>query len=304
MTDPTPSAQMDRSVLDHLDTSAFQALLPEFLAANAQGITAAQVRGFVSEWTDEEYSRLLATLRTLGQEYRVYPADPACRGLARKFMGHVLTDVRLEGLDRLRSCMDAGRTVIITNHLSYIDAMATDAALANNGHADLADRIAYLAGPKVYQDLFRLVAAAAIHSLPVPQSPQLGHTEQLNGRELARRAIASLRAGREALEGGQSLLFYPEGSRTRGGRMGPFLKATRRYLKVAEFVVPAAIGGTDRIFGLDTTRICPGGLSLTVAEPIAVRGEGGRDELVAAHRAIAKLLPEESKPPPDTDALL
>lgn len=295
---------MDPTVLAALDAASFRTLLPDFLASNVDGMSAEDVRGFVNDWTSEDYTRLLQGLRELGDEYQIYRADPACRRLARQFMGQVITAVDVEGLERVVDCMHAGPTVIITNHISYIDALATDAAIASAGHEGLADKIAYLAGPKVYQDLFRLVAAAGIHTLPVPQSPLLGHTKQLSRRELARRAIASLKAGQGALEGGLSLLFYAEGSRTRTGRMGPFLQATRRYLKAAKFVIPAAIEGTDSIFGLDTHHIQPGPFSLRVAKPISLAGRDGRDVLVAAHGAIAALLPDDKRPDPQADVLL
>ncbi|MCA9570989.1 MAG: hypothetical protein KC656_24280, partial [Myxococcales bacterium] len=178
----------------------------------------------------------------------------------------------------------------------YIDAMATDAALSWSGNADLADRIVYIAGPKVYQELFRLLAAASIHNLPVPQSGRLGHTEALPPRELARRVRASLDASRAAMKGGRAVLLYPEGARTRTGRMGSFIQATRRYLEGADFLVPAAIAGTERAMPVDGEVLEPSSLTLSFGPPVPLAGVDPREALTAAHLAIEDLLPEPLRP--------
>lgn len=295
---------MDPSVLAALDPATLEQLLPSFLASKVENADAQHVEGLVAGWSSEDYRCLLDALRSLGSEHRVYPALPHCRALARAWMvGVIRTEVA--GIAHLEQSMAAGRTVIVTNHISYVDAVATDAALFAAGHTDLADRIVYLAGPKVYQELFRLVAAACIHSLPVPQSNQVSHTETLTVRELARRALASVEAGQKALDDGYALLFYPEGSRTRSGRLEPFLQATRRYVQAADYVVPAAIVGTEQVMPLDSRQMHPGRVSLTFGAPIPVEGaEGAREVLAAARESIVDLLPEPFRPLSDTPALV
>lgn len=290
---------MDATILDQLPASALRGLLPTFLASRLDGGDAEHVGGLIAHWTDDDYALLLDQLKQLGRENRIYEAVPRCRELARTWMGEVVR-AEVSGVEHLQQAMDSGRTVIVTNHLSYLDATATDVLLANAGHRALADRIAYLAGPKVYQELFRLVAAASLHTLPVPQSNQLAHTEPLATRELARRAMASLEAGQDALHRGMALLFYPEGSRTRSGRLEPFLKATRRYLQAAEYVVPAAIDGTDRVMALDAKVLVPGDVSIRFAEPLRVGSGEARDALAHAHAAIASMLPEARRPLADS----
>jgi 1-acyl-sn-glycerol-3-phosphate acyltransferase len=294
---------VDPSVLQQLEAPVLKGLLPGFLASQVMGADRAVVARYIADWTDRDYEALLAQLKGLGQEYRVYPAIPCARELARRWMRDIITPT-VVGCEHLRGPMDRGPTVIVTNHISYLDATATDVLVSWAGHADLADRIAYLAGPKVYQELFRLVAAAAIHTLPVPQSNQLAHTEQLSARELARRALSSMEAGQAALAQGHALLFYPEGSRTRTGRLEPFLKATRRYLQSARFVVPGAIDGTDRVMPLDGSALVPGPVSLTFGAPIALQdGESARDALATAHEAIAAMLPAQKRPGADSPRL-
>lgn len=295
---------MDAALLADLTPEALKTFLPVFLASKVDGQEADRVSEHVADWSDSDYADLLTALQTHGAEHRVYAAVPACRALSRSWMPEVFEPV-VNGAENLRGAIAHGRTIVITNHMSYVDAVATDVALSAAGHADLADLIIYLAGPKVYQEVFRMVAAASIHSLPVPQSNTLGHTEHLSVRELARRARKSLDAGKDALEEGKVLLFYPEGSRTRTGRMGSFLRATRRYLQAADVVVPAAINGTDRVMPLSSNQMHPGRVELTFGEPI-VLGEGAgaaREALEATHGAVGRLLPEDLRPDPDMPAI-
>jgi len=295
---------VDRSALQTLPAAAFKELLPLFLAGRVDSTDPAHIQTHVDHWTPSQCEQLLSALQTLGDEHRVYSANPLCQSLARGWMPNVLSTT-VTGVEHVHAARAAGRTLIVTNHASYLDAVATDVALVLAEQAEVADKIVYLAGPKVYQELFRLVAAASIHSLPVPQSKQVSQGQDIPVRELARRAMTSLEAGQRALERGQILLFYPEGSRTRTGRLGSFLKATRRYIQAADFVVPASIVGTDEVMPLSTGQLSPGAVRLCFGPPIEVRAaDNAREVLISAHSAISDLLPDARKPLPDTPPLV
>ena len=214
----------------------------------------------------------------------------------------------LHGVEHLAAAVAAGPTVVLGNHLSYFDTSATDAILTWAGHADLADRLVVMAGPKVYTDTFRRVAVLGLHTLPVPQSTSLAHTEKIPVRELARQAKASLDAAAGATAQGQVLFFYPEGSRTRTGRMNSFLRGVHRYLAVGgdrpTLVVPCAITGTHRIMGLDTTKLRPGKVTVTFGPPVAVCPETPpKVALAEAFHGVAALLPEDLRPESGTAPL-
>ncbi len=191
----------------------------------------------------------------------------------------------------------------LCNHLSYYDATATDAVVAWAGATDLANRLLFAAGPKVYTHLFRRVAAACLNTVQVPQSVKLSHTDRLTVRQLAEQAISSLKATERAVtEQGLILLLYPEGTRTRNKQMQPFLKGVHRYLALGEGVrvVPAAITGTDNLMSVeDDERIAPSAVTLTFTEALRVGRDGTtREVLAATHARIAAVLPPEHKPEP------
>lgn len=294
--------------LSTVDDAALRALLPAFLASYIEEPAAAEanrarVGALVAGWSAAELAMVREGLPALGEAFRVYPALPPARALSRVWCRDVLTEARLEGAEHLRAAREAGPVVIVGNHLTYFDTNAADAALAWGGHADLADRIATVAGPKVYETLFRRFAAACLSTLPVPQSTSLDGAAELPARELARRAIASLQAARGWVEQGGILQIYPEGTRTRSGRLQPFLRAVYRYLDLpGARVVPAALSGTDGIMPVSAERLSPGPVVLSLGAPIPVDGDP-KAALAAAWHAVAALLPEPLRPEEGTEPL-
>jgi 1-acyl-sn-glycerol-3-phosphate acyltransferase len=141
--------------------------------------------------------------------------------------------------------------------------------------------------------------------LPVPQSTSFAHTEKLSPRELARKATESFQAAHDVMCGGYSLLLYPEGSRSRTGHLGPFLKGVHRYLSCVEglSVVPMAIAGTERVMPIDQSKLHPGHVALRFGPSLVVGTDGSsREILETARRAVAELLPEPLRPLAGTDA--
>jgi len=288
-------------------TSVLPAFLAEYITEpEARASNLARVTELVSGWPDDIAAEVLERLVALRAGDGVLQAHPACRELARVWTRDVVLTPEVAGVEHLRAAVDAGPTVVLGNHLSYFDTSATDAALAWAGHADLADRLVAAAGPKVYQDTFRRIAAVCLNTLPVPQSTTLAHTEKIDMRELARQARASLHGARDAAAEGLVMLLYPEGSRTRTGRQGSFLRGVHRYLGVGEGVrvVPCAVDGTQHIMPLDSRHLTPGPFRVAFGPALQVGVDGTtREVLAGAFHGVAALLPPGLQPASDTAPL-
>lgn len=304
---------MDLSALAHMDPSTLRMVLPGYLSGHIAdpdraATNLARCTDLVANWSDEDCQSVIDALATGGDGYRVFEANPFCRSLSREWSHDAILDPHTKGLEYLRAAAEAGPTIVLCNHFSYYDATATDALVAWAGAPDLADRMLFAAGPKVYTHLFRRVAAACLNTVKVPQSTKLAHTSRLTVRELALQARSSLDATQKAVvEDRLILVLYPEGTRTRDGRMQPFLKGVRRYLAMGDgmSVVPAAITGTDRLMSVsDDERIAPSAVRLTFCPPLRVGPDGSaKDVLVATRNAIAEVLPDDHKPDPETPAV-
>ena len=303
---------MDTSAIASLPPAQLREIMPRWVSGFIEDERHAlanreRIHAVVQGWSDEDCRSIVASMRGLGSSHRIYPAHPALRVLTRAWCRDVVLEPVVGGVEHLQAAVAAGPTMILGNHLSYLDANATDAALAWSGSVSVADRIVAAAGPKVYEDLFRLLAAACLNTLPVPQSTTLEHTAKLSPRELAHKALAGVEAAQSAMEQGYVPLVYPEGSRTRSGHLGPFIRGVHRWLKAADHlqVVPLAIEGTESIMPIEATRMRPGRVTLRFGAPLVVGRDGSsREVLEAAHRAVGVLLPDPLRPPADTPATI
>ncbi len=301
---------MDVSTLADLPPEGLRALLPGFLGAQVGDAAAADrayavVKGEVATWGDDVCRSVARRLAEVATQVQVWEAVPDARRLARTFIGD-LAPGRVEGLQHLIAAAEAGPVTIVCNHVSYVDTTVTDLLLARMGHDALADRLVAAAGPKVYTDAFRRVAAICLHTIPVPQSGSVGHAEHVSARELAAWALRALDVASEAVGEGRIVVVYAEGSRTRSGRLGSFLKGVHRWLglRPGTHVVPAGLTGTDRLMPLGRERLFPADVGLTFGAPIAVDPVGTREALALAWHGVAALLPAVLAPDADTKPIV
>lgn len=186
----------------------------------------------------------------------VAPFDRGARlqhGCARLWSRLVLwtsfVRVRVSGLENLKSDT---HYVYIVNHQSYMDIPVL---------------FAYLPEP------FCTMAKASLFAIPL-----LGwHLRRTGNLPIARdNPYAAGRRLREAvgmISQGKSLLVFPEGSRSRDGKVGEFktgvfLAAIRAHVPV----VPITIHGSRYVLPPHSWHIRPGTITLHVAAPIATDG--------------------------------
>ena len=83
------------------------------------------------------------------------------------------------------------------------------------------------------------------------------------------RALASLRAAAALVRGGTSLIVFPEGTRSRDGRIQPFKKGPFALAMEAGVpVVPVAIAGSARVTPSGFVSVSPGAIRVAVGEPV------------------------------------
>ncbi len=133
--------------------------------------------------------------------------------------------------------------------------------------------------------IVRFVAKAELFRIPV-----FGWYLRLGGHVPVDRgdraqAIASLRAAAQVVRAGTSLIVFPEGTRSRDGRIQPFKKGPFALAMEAGVpVVPVAIAGSAAVTPRGLVAVRPGTIRVAVGEPLYPARFADRVALLAAVR--------------------
>jgi 1-acyl-sn-glycerol-3-phosphate acyltransferase len=119
--------------------------------------------------------------------------------------------------------------------------------------------------------------------------------ERGNRRDAAK---ASVEAAADALRSGLHILVYPEGTRSRDGRLSTFKKGPFFLAEETQApIIPIALSGTQTMMHKGSSAITPGVARIRVLPAIEPSKYETREELMTAVRsAIAEALPPEMKP--------
>jgi 1-acyl-sn-glycerol-3-phosphate acyltransferase len=183
--------------------------------------------------------------------------------------------VRVEGVENI----PAGVCVFTSNHASNLDPVA----LVPN----IPRRVGLLAKKEVFRIPILSKALLLARLIPVDRADKEAAAESVD--------IAV-----DYLKEGLSFLVYPEGTRSRDGRLLPFKKGTfLMAIRAAAWVVPVSLAGTQRLMRKGDWTIYPG--EVVVRYGPAVRAtdyaEDQRDELrQRVQGLVAAGLPEEQRP--------
>jgi 1-acyl-sn-glycerol-3-phosphate acyltransferase len=176
------------------------------------------------------------------------------RGWARSVLAVAGISVRglhLEKAERGKS------VVVVANHESFCDILVLLATLPM--------QVRFLAKRSVFRVPVLGWSIAAAGFVPVDRGDRA-------------RGAATVETALERLEGGRSLVIFPEETRTRNGELLPFKRgAAHLALKSGLHLLPIGIAGTFRILPRGTWEIRPGPVVVSVGNPIDVAGRPLRD---------------------------
>ena len=291
-----------------------RAAIPRWAAAHVEAAPGAQ-RGIAGDIArimdgadDAALNELLEAYRVAGETYRFFPGVPLARRMSRALINGAVLDVDVQGLAHLDAFLaDTGRRrLVVCNHLSYADTQVTDLVLARLAREGLADRLVAIAGPKVYNDAWRRWAAVALNTRKTAQSSSVAtDQDSLSPRALATIARETLEDCNRLMDEGWVVLLYPEGTRSRDGRLQPFLRAAGRYLQLHDVrILPVGITGTEHVHPRDAERMIPSDVGIAFGpafdgDDASARELGidaRRGALAEAHTRIAALLPAAYRP--------
>ncbi|MBN1425651.1 1-acyl-sn-glycerol-3-phosphate acyltransferase [Candidatus Fermentibacteria bacterium] len=227
----------------------------------------------------------------------VFSSAEINRLLGGWFVGSFIRrDSRVEGLPHLQEAWNRHRAgsplVIISNHASYADSHIIEQLLNRVGFGDLSRSLFSLAGQKTYRTLWRRFFTAGVNTIKVIQAladetPEVKRRQALESFKAFKRVVAA-----------HPVLLFPEGTRTRTGRMGPPVPALANYLR-GNLVLPMALQGTERMLGVGSRFPHLTTIVLRIGGPFIAQPDPNTDkaqEMEAYTRPIVDLLDPPYRP--------
>jgi 1-acyl-sn-glycerol-3-phosphate acyltransferase len=163
----------------------------------------------------------------------------------------------LEKLDRKRDY------IFMANHVSALDIPILQAALPF--------RTAFMAKKELFYIPFFGWGIAVSGHIPVDRK------NPSRARKSMERAVTALRTGRN------SLIVFPEGTRSKTGELGPFkLGVFSIAVEAGANIVPIALKGTHRILPKGSFYINPMPVTVQIGEPVSSSGFDRKNKSVLA----------------------
>ncbi len=184
---------------------------------------------------------------------------------ARGILGMAGVRVRVER----RAPMPEGPVVFVANHVNLLDIPAVMAGVGR---------------PFLY------VARHELRKWPVVGWVLEKTACMFIERDNPRKAIASLQRAGERIRAGESVMLFPEGGRSHGHRLQPFMRGP--FLLAVEAgvpVVPVTMIGNMGVFARDEGTAWPGPTRLVVGAPIPTEGLGRGDAAALLGRVRAAM---------------
>ncbi|MXX77461.1 MAG: 1-acyl-sn-glycerol-3-phosphate acyltransferase [Gemmatimonadales bacterium] len=199
--------------------------------------------------------------------------DRANRGWARAVLSAAGVRVTVHGLEHLDP---SGVQIIAANHQSYFDIWALIAGLPAS---------------------VRFIAKRELGNIPMLSVGMRSAGHVLIDRDRPRSARKTLREASDRMRAERlTLVLFPEGTRSRDGRLGRFRRGAFALARETRApLVPAAIDGGRRVYAPGAKRVRPGAITVRLAPAIRLEGAEPADRgtlMRETRAAIEAMLPQ------------
>ncbi len=198
---------------------------------------------------------------------------PEIRDFMARFLGPLLKNFQVEGKENLKYILPLmGRfpMTLISNHLSHMDAAAIYYLLYNEGGdaRKLADSLTFIAGRLAFEPDFTRLGLYMIDSLLVCSKRDMSENPGLADL-MTRINMRSFRQSQSLQKEGKVLVIFPEGTRSRTGKLVNFVDTVYHYV-ANKVIIPFAIEGSDEILPTGSFMFVPAKGRMVIGRPVLV----------------------------------
>ncbi|HMV78429.1 MAG TPA: 1-acyl-sn-glycerol-3-phosphate acyltransferase [Leptospiraceae bacterium] len=172
------------------------------------------------------------------------------RAFMIKFLNPIMRNFKVEGLENLaliEKLIGKFPMTLISNHLSHLDAPGIFHLLYTSGETGrrIAEQITFIAGRLAFEPDFTRLGLYMFGTLLVCSKKDMSDNPSLSDM-MTKINMRAFRQSQKLQSEGKIISIFPEGTRSRDGRLMPFVDTVFHYVS-NKVVIPISLEGTDKI---------------------------------------------------------
>lgn len=203
------------------------------------------------------------------------------RNFMLKFLDPIIKKFTVEGVENLELLNDViGKypVTLISNHLSHLDAPAIFTLLYGTGEMGkkIAQSLVFIAGRLAFEPDFTRLGLYMFGTLLVCSKKDMADNPSLSD-VMTKINMRAFRNSQKLQADGRIISIFPEGTRSRDGRLMPFVDTVYHYV-ANKVILPISLEGTDRILPIEGLLFNQAVGKLVIGKPVLV-GELTKKEM-------------------------